>query len=128
MNLKQKGTTYERELVHMLWSKGFACIRCAGSGSIKYPTPDILAGNNIRKLGIECKSSASDTLYVPFERIAALQEFCTMFGAEPWIAVRFSREPWYFLNIEDLHKTEKNFILNLSRAKSVGLLFEEVIK
>jgi Holliday junction resolvase len=65
---------------------------------------------------------------VPFDRIAALQEFCTMFGAEPWIAVRFSREPWYFLNIEDLHKTEKNYILSLSRAKSVGLLFEEVTK
>lgn len=125
MNLKQKGTNYERELVHMLWGKGFACIRCAGSGSIKYPTPDILAGNNIRKLGIECKSSASETLYVPLDRVLALQEFCTMFGAEPWIAVRFSHEPWYFLNIEDLHKTEKNYILNLSRAKSVGLLFDD---
>ena len=53
---KKKGINAERELIHMFWAEKWAAIRVAGSGSSKYPSPDILAGNNLRKLAIECKA------------------------------------------------------------------------
>jgi Holliday junction resolvase len=64
----------------------------AGSGSSKYPSPDILAGNNSRKTAIECKASKSAAKYFTKEEISALKEFSTLFGAEPWVAVRFDRK------------------------------------
>src|SRR3989344_2985518 len=44
MSVKQKGSKAERELLHMFWAKNFATIRSAGSGSMKYPGPDLLVG------------------------------------------------------------------------------------
>ena len=55
MSTKSKGSNAERELIHMFWSKGFAAIRSAGSGSMKYPSPDLLVAKNNKILAIECK-------------------------------------------------------------------------
>ena len=52
VNRKAKGTKGERELVKFFNNSGWACIRIAGSGSSRYPSPDILAGNAIRRLAI----------------------------------------------------------------------------
>lgn len=38
---KKKGIAAERELLHLLWDKGFACCRVAGSGSIPEPNCDL---------------------------------------------------------------------------------------
>jgi Holliday junction resolvase len=64
MKLKAKGSNAERELVHMFWDKGWAAIRVAGSGSSQYPSPDVLAGNNLRKLAVECKASGELNKYI----------------------------------------------------------------
>lgn len=128
MNRKGKGTKHERELVHMLWREGFACIRSAGSGSMRHPSPDILGGNRLRKVGIECKSSSSDAIYIPTESLEQLKTFCTQFGAEPWVAVRFNGEEWYLLNPEDIEKTERSYVISKKKAKEYGLLFEEFVK
>jgi Holliday junction resolvase - archaeal type len=42
---KSKGSKAERDLIHLFWSKGFAAMRAAGSGSSQHPSPDILAGD-----------------------------------------------------------------------------------
>ena len=63
MSFKSKGINGERELVHMFWNRGWACLRIAGSGSSKYPSPDILAGNKLRKLAIECKITKDQKKY-----------------------------------------------------------------
>ena len=55
MNTKAKGTQGERELVKFFNEAGWGCIRIAGSGSSRYPSPDILAGNAVRRVAIECK-------------------------------------------------------------------------
>jgi len=47
---KAKGSAGEREMVRFFNESGFACIRAAGSGSQRYPSPDILAANAIRRL------------------------------------------------------------------------------
>ena len=53
MSRKSKGINAERSLIHKFWAHNWAAIRVAGSGSSKYPSPDVLAGNNLRKLAIE---------------------------------------------------------------------------
>jgi Holliday junction resolvase len=128
MSRKSKGINAERDLIHRFWAVNWAAIRVAGSGSMAYPSPDILAGNNIRKLAIECKTSKEKTKYLEKEEIADLKKFASIFGAEPWIAVRFDREEWYFLALDDIKETESNYAISLENAKSRGLLFEELIK
>ncbi|MBI5390150.1 Holliday junction resolvase [Candidatus Woesearchaeota archaeon] len=128
MSLKSKGIAGERELVHLFNNHGWVCIRTAGSGSMKYPAPDLLAGNNLRKTAIECKTSRSDAVYIEKQAIADLKYFATTFGAEAWIAVRFLGKPWHFLSLEDLHETEKNLAVSITLAQQKGLLFEEFVR
>lgn len=128
MSLKSKGSNAERELIHMFWQQQWAAHRIAGSGSSHYPSPDILAGNILRKVAIECKSSRSSTVYLEKREVEELKQFCSKFGAEPWIAVRFINEPWYFVNVEDVHETPAACGVSLDLAKKKGLLFDEFIR
>ena len=82
MNTKAKGSSAERELVHLFWrTESWACFRAAGSGSTKYPCPDLIAGNNLRKLAIEVKNPGKDYKHLTKEQIEELQQFATTFGA-----------------------------------------------
>lgn len=127
MNTKAKGSKGERELVKAFNEAGWVCIRTAGSGSSRYPAPDILAGNAIRRLAIECKVIGTTKKYFNQAEIDQLQFFARTFGAESWIAVHFPAEKWYFLMLEDLEKTGTNWAISLELAKRRGLTFEEVL-
>ncbi len=127
LNRKAKGTKGERELVHAFNSAGWSCIRSAGSGSQRYPSPDLLAGNAIRRLAIECKVTADQKKYFGVEDLEQLNTFSKCFGAEAWIAVRFPGEPWYFLLPEDLENTGSSWAVSLQLAKLKGLTVEELL-
>jgi holliday junction resolvase Hjr len=124
---KSKGSNAERELLHMFWSKGWACIRSAGSGSMKYPGPDLLVGNLHRRMSIECKSSKNGKIYLTEWDIIQLKEFSKVFDARPWFAVRFFRKEWLFVSIEDLEKTPKGYAISHKTAELKGLSFNELI-
>lgn len=125
---KRKGSLAERELINMFWQAGWAAMRAAGSGSTQYPSPDIVAGNANKKIAIEAKFTSDKTKYFLQKEITELQYFCDKFGAEPWVAVKFDKEPWYFFPIHDLKETGKNFAITLKDAKIQGLLFEDIVK
>lgn len=127
MSLKSKGINAERELVHMFWAKDWACLRIAGSGSSRYPSPDLLVGNKLRRLAVECKTTKEKSKYFAKEDIFALRKFADVFGAEPWVAVKFKGHEWYFVSLEDLKDTGNGFSLNVDGAKNKGLLFEEML-
>jgi Holliday junction resolvase len=127
MSRKSKGINAERALIHKFWAEGWAAIRIAGSGSSKYPSPDVLAGNNIRKLAIECKTSKEKTRYLTFDEIQDLKKFAELFGAESWIAIKFDKTDWFFLTLEDLKKTPGNYVITKEMVKIKGILFEELI-
>ena len=127
MSQKSKGTNAERELVHLLWKRGVAAIRVAGSGSSRYPSPDILAGTIERKFAIECKSLKGTTKYLPKDEVMALQEFSNLFGCEAWIGVRFARNEWFFVAPDDLHETKESYVVSLETVKVKGLLLEELL-
>jgi len=129
MSMKSKGIGAERELLHKFWQTGeWIAMRSPGSGSIRYPCPDLLVGNQMRKLAIECKTTKADKQYLRQEQVDELKRFAGIFGAEPWVAVRFQREAWYFLMMEDIQETDgNNYVISLELAKKKGLLFDELV-
>lgn len=111
----------------MFWARDWACLRIAGSGSSRYPSPDLLVGNKLRRLAIECKITKEKSKYFEGESVEALRTFADIFGAEPWVAVKFRGYEWYFVSLEDLKETSNGFSLNVGDAKNRGLLFEELL-
>ena len=128
MSSKSKGSKAERELLHLFWSKGLGCIRSAGSGSMKYPGPDLIVSNKVRTIAIECKSTKDKKKYLDKHDVEQLKEFCDIFGAEPWFALRFARKEWLFLSLDDIEKTENGYVIDLEIAERKGLLIDELIK
>ncbi|MEM4260000.1 MAG: Holliday junction resolvase Hjc [Candidatus Woesearchaeota archaeon] len=128
MSQKSKGIDAERDLVHKFNEAGWVCVRVAGSGSMKYPSPDILAGNNLRRVVIECKMTKDKSKYLTRKEVDDLVYFAKVFGAEPWIGVRLAGEPWLFISIDDMELTEKSYSITLEKAKLKGLSFDEFIK
>ena len=128
MSRKSKGINAERDLIHKFWGNKWAAIRIAGSGSNRYPSADIIASNRLRKLVIECKASGDKSRYLTKEEVNQFKLFSELFGAEPWIAIKFDREDWSFLHLEDLKDTGSNLLVSKDIAKNKGLLFEELIK
>ena len=129
MSRKSKGMNAERDLIHRFWAtKTWSAVRIAGSGSMKYPSADVLATNKLRKLAIECKTSKEKGKYIPKEDVEQLKVFSSFFGAESWIAVKFNRMEWLFLSLGDLEDTGSNYLVSKDIAEKKGLLFEELVK
>jgi Holliday junction resolvase len=128
MSRKSIGITGERELVRRFWENGWASIRSPGSGSSRLPSPDVIAGNKTRKIVIEAKITRSSKKYFDAEEIGQIRKFGEVFGAEPWVAVKFRGEDWLFINLEDLNISGKSYVISREIAKRKGLLLEEVIK
>ena len=126
MSLKSKGINAERDLVHRFWEIGWACVRVAGSGSSKYPSPDLLAGNNVRKFAIETKTTSGTIQYFSKKEIDELRFFSNRFGAESWVAIKFKGISWVFLGLEDLMETGKAFSASKALCERRGLSFEEL--
>jgi len=128
MSRKSKGIGAERELIHLFWKTNeWSACRVAGSGSMIYPSPDILAGSGEKKLAIECKACKGDSQYFPLDELASLQAFADRFGAEPWIAIRFDREEWVFVRPEQLEKTPTQYVAKKNVVFSKGLRFEGLV-
>lgn len=128
MSYKSKGINAERDLIHRFWSTNITATRVAGSGSSKYPSPDILVGNRSRKLAIEAKITKENKKYLTKKEINELKIFSELFGAEPWIAIKFKGIEWLFLPLNEITETKKCFLIDAEIAKRRGILFEELIK
>jgi holliday junction resolvase Hjr len=129
MNRKAKGTKGERELIKFFNETGlWGAFRSAGSGSSRYPSPDLIAANAIRRLAIECKVTKDKKKYFQNKEIEQLNKFSQLFGAESWVGVKFPNEPWYFLIPEDLRDTGACWAVSIELAKRRGLTKEELIR
>lgn len=126
---KAKGSRTERELLHKFWEHKWYCIRIAGSGSMPFPCPDLLAGKHGKSLAIECKSSkGTQRRYLSVEQLRDLQEYARGFGAEAWIGVRFNGLPWFFLKPHHLGKSSgERPYLDKELALRRGISFEQLI-
>jgi len=127
-NWKAKGSKGERELVKLLHDEGWSCVRIAGSGSSRYPSPDILAGNGHRRMAIECKVTKDKKKYFSKDEIEQLKTFSTNFGAESWVGIRFAGEDWLFFMLEDLTETTASYYATLEMAAMKGLTLTELLR
>ena len=73
--------------MHMFWGAGWAAVRAAGSGSTQFPCPDLLVGNNLRKLSLEIKATKDKKKYFPKQEINDLKYFANKFGSEAWVVI-----------------------------------------
>lgn len=122
---KKKGIAAERELLHLLWDKGFACCRVAGSGSIPEPSCDLLAGNSQTGYAIEVKTSRKEKKYLSKEQMQSFLEFSNKFGLMPLLAIKFMRQGWFFVKPEHLEDTGKGLAISIEKAKLKNIkLFE----
>ncbi len=107
--MPKKGSAEERDLVHKLWDRNFAAMRApASGGATKRPLPDVVAGNGQIYLAIEVKTTIKDKLYIDSPQIDALMEFCEIFGASPYLGVKFKYTKWLFLPPDKIERTKKN--------------------
>ena len=127
MSRKSKGIAAERELIHLLWQHQMAAVRVAGSGSSRYPSCDILASGEGRTFAFECKSLRNGTKYIPKPEMKAFVQFSRIFGAQPWIAMRFNGQRWHFVTPEDCIETVQSYVVSLSLLQKRGLLLEELL-
>jgi len=124
------GSRVERELIKMLWNADCAAMRApASGGATKKPLPDIIAGNGKVYLAIEVKTTSADHIYINSRKIVKLKEFSEIFGAKPYLSVKFRNKKWYFIHVDDLIKTSgENYKVDMDLAFSKGLEFDELIK
>jgi len=127
MNRKRKGTRAENELLNLFWKHDWACLRSAGSGSMRHPGPDLLVGNKLRRLAVECKTCNGLVKYLSKEDVDQLREFSLIFGAESWFAIKFNKIDWYFIGPEDLIQADSGFKVDINLLKTRGVSFEELI-
>ncbi len=127
MSRKSKGCNAERELIHLFWqTNDWAACRVAGSGSIKYPAPDIIAANRTKRLAIECKSCKGNYQYFNKEEIIELQQFAHKTNSEAIIAVRFNNQQWQFFIPAELDTTDKHFVITRDHLQKRGKLFKDL--
>ena len=125
-----RGAQDERDLVNLLWKRGFAVIRAPASGaSTRMPRPDIVAGNSEREVqfAIEVKTTHSEILYITNESLSQLVVFSQRFGCQPIVAIRFKGRgrSWLFVEPQQLAVTPGlNFKITLAEALQKGMDFK----
>ena len=124
----KKGSAEERDLVHKLWDKNFAAMRApASGGATKKPLPDVLAGNGKIYLAIEVKTTSKDKIYIDSIQMDGLCEFCDLFGAEPYLGVKFKFTKWLFLPPDKIDRTRSNnYRVEKDVALEKGLELDEI--
>lgn len=129
MSNKSKGIQAEREIIHLFWKTGkWTACRVAGSGSMRYPSPDIIANKQGIHLAIECKKTKSEYQYFEKDEIKNLLDYSEKAGARALVAIRFPKSEWKFIDPFDLKKTPNRYVINPKLLELKGINFDELTK
>ena len=104
----KKGYAFERALKLKLESDGWTVIRSGGSKK-----PDLVCARQGKILIIECKSTASDIIYLDKEEVRNLEKVAEEFGGECAYCVKLDNAGWRLVPISELVEADKNFVLRL---------------
>lgn len=127
-----KGVRGERELINLLWSRGYAALRAPASGAAsRTPRPDILAGNSElnKRIALELKVTHKKAIYISKEQIAGLAEFARKFGCKPYLGVKFTakRHPWIFIPVKRLKSASNSFKVTPDLAAKDGISLDRLL-
>lgn len=123
INLKGKGTKYERELSKMLIEKGYLVVRAAGSGLLQ-TAPDLLAFKSYEHIAFECKAWDSERLSLRKEQFNLLQDWSEKAGLTVYVAWHVPREGWFFIK---LHELNENRAISLSHARLINRRIGDIL-
>ncbi len=96
-----KGANFEREIVKAFWEVGWAAVRAAGSGTTKYPVPDVIAVKDKRIILVECKTTKKDRLNIK-KAAESLKKYADLSGGNAYIAIKFYKTKPRFYEINNL--------------------------
>ncbi len=122
MSRYEKGAKFERELVGKFQEQGWIALRAAGSGTVKFIIPDVVAIKNDKVILIECKSTKKEKLSLK-EAILSLKKIKHLSQAKIYLAVKFHREKPRFYPLEKLLQ-KKNFTISI---KDNYLTFDKIL-
>jgi len=121
----RKGANAERELMRLLWSKGAAVVRSAGSGN-SY-SPDVVAIINGRAVAFECKAWSKDVLFVRHEQYEKMVEWSERANTPVFIAWKYPREGWFFIPLAYLEPKEKHYGIRLDDVKRLSTNLDVIL-
>lgn len=105
-NIYKKGANFERELVSLFWGHGWAAVRAAGSGSTKYPVPDVIAVRDGEVVIVECKTTSKEKFHAK-SAVEGLKAFARISGARAFVSLKFDREKPRFYDICEMLVAEE---------------------
>ncbi|MBU1120669.1 MAG: Holliday junction resolvase Hjc [archaeon] len=123
----KKGANAERELLHILWEKGFAVVRIAGSGGTTLPAPDIVALSRKKRLAFECKAWNSAYLNIPLKQMDELIGWGKKAGANVFIAWKIPNKGWLFLPPKTFSKKASNYTISKKKAFSKAINLNVIV-
>ena len=121
----RKGASAERELMRMLWDRGAAVIRSAGSGN-SY-SPDVVAIINGRAVAFECKAWNKSELFVRREQYEKMVEWSRRANTPDFIAWKNPRAGWFFVPLEYLEKKVKHYGIRIDDVRRLTTTLDVIL-
>jgi Holliday junction resolvase len=125
MPQNEKGAKAERELLQILYNRGWAVVRSAGSGHNSL-SPDIVAIKAGRVLAFECKAWDQNALSIGKDQFETILEWRRRSGQAIYVAWRINRFGWCILDPTLFRFTTKNYVLSKRDALNKGIALEDL--
>ena len=119
MKRYSKGARAERELLNYLFSIGYSVVRSAGSG-VNSISPDIVAIKDGKGLAFESKAWDRTSLSIDHEKFESLRSWRDNTRMDTYMAWRMNGSGWYFITLDEMKKTEKNYTVTKSSALKIN--------
>ena len=126
MQRYSKGARSERELLNTLYGMKYSVMRSAGSG-VNSISPDIIAIKGGSGLAFECKAWEKSSISIEPEKYESLCEWERNSGMQTFIAWRMNGESWFFIKLDEMKKTEKNYTVTRKTAQAIARRLESII-
>ncbi len=114
-----KGARSERELLSRFHSAGYSVLRSAGSG-VNSLGPDIIAIKDGICLAFECKAWERNRLSIDYESFAKLRRWKENTKFPTYVAWRMNNKGWYFIELEEMKKGEKDYSITKKRTLEIA--------
>ncbi len=121
-----KGARGERELLNTLYEKGFSVVRAAGSG-VNSISPDVIAVKAGKGMVFECKAWDRSSLSIDHEKFESMRQWRDNALMDTYMAWRMNGMGWYFIKLEEMTKTEKNYTVTKKTAFKINRRLEHII-
>ncbi|NPA87040.1 MAG: hypothetical protein GXO00_03460 [Candidatus Diapherotrites archaeon] len=115
---EKKGSRAERELMRMLWQRGYAVVRSAGSG-ISY-SPDVVAIKDGVVLAFECKAWKKREVVIEEHQMQKMLKWAQRSGATLYLAWKYPYRGWFFIPVELLNRRNGKYVINIEEAEALS--------